>query len=120
MGIRAGLRIAKYWGLTDTELGQLLGERSARTIRRWRAILREGVDSGLPTEDDELHDRLSLILGIYKALHTLFSDDDQADEWIRRPNSAPVFEGQSALAMMLAGGLDSMWEVRRYLKAATS
>src|SRR5690606_42051143 len=46
---------------------------------------------------------IGLVLGVYKALHTLFPDPVQADGWIRRPNSAPMFDGRRALDVMLSG-----------------
>jgi hypothetical protein len=39
-------------------------------------------------------ERVSYILGIYKALQILLPDHDAADAWIRKPNSAPPFGGR--------------------------
>lgn len=115
VNIRAALRIARDWGLTDAELGRLLGGRSSRTIRRWRSVVRYGMERGLPTESEALLDRLSLLIGVYAALHKLFPNAEQADRWIRRTNDAAIFEGQPALDYMLEGGEPSMQSVWRYL-----
>ena len=39
------------------------------------------------------------------------------DEWVRRPNSAPLFNGQSALQRMLGGQVADLYVVRQYLDA---
>jgi hypothetical protein len=56
-------------------------------------------------------------LGIYKALNILLPSERSADEWVRKPNAAPIFHGQSALERMLAGSLVDLADVRRYLDA---
>ena len=48
-------------------------------------------------------DRISYIVGIYKALQVLLPDEQAADERINRPNEAPVFGGHSALDRMMSG-----------------
>jgi hypothetical protein len=58
--------------------------------------------------------RISLVLGIYKALHILYPDDALADRWVKFPNSNPLFGGEPALARM-AAGIDGLLEVRRLL-----
>ncbi|HQZ88259.1 MAG TPA: MbcA/ParS/Xre antitoxin family protein, partial [Gammaproteobacteria bacterium] len=40
-----------------------------------------------------------------------------ANEWIKKPNSAPLFNGRSALDKMLAGKVIDLADVRRYLDA---
>jgi hypothetical protein len=62
-------------------------------------------------------ERLSNILGIYKSLAILLPDVKAADEWVRKPNAAPVFGGKSALDRMLAGNVSDLNLVRRYLDA---
>ena len=61
-------------------------------------------------------ERISYILGIYKALHLLFADRAQADGWVRRPNAALMFGGRSALERMLAGQVADLYVVRQYLE----
>jgi hypothetical protein len=61
-------------------------------------------------------ERISYVLGIYKALHSLFVDRAQADSWVRRPNAAPMLGGQSALDRMLAGQVGGLCIVRQYLE----
>jgi hypothetical protein len=51
-------------------------------------------------------------------LQILLPDPAAADAWVRRPNQAAAFGGQSALQHMLAGNLSDLNRVRRYLDAA--
>lgn len=115
-GLRVVLRIVGRWGLSDSEIGLLLGGVGALTVKRWRH------DEGLVHADlaPDTVERLSLILGIYKDLQILLPNDGQADQWIRIPNSSSLFAGRSALDYMLAGGTDAVWRVRRYLAAQTA
>jgi hypothetical protein len=62
-------------------------------------------------------ERLSYILGIYKALQILLPDEAAADAWIRQPNDAAPFGGRTALERMLSGHVADLYEVRRYLDA---
>jgi hypothetical protein len=60
--------------------------------------------------------RISYLVGIYKALHILHGDA-LADEWVRLPNTNPIFAGQAPLAYMIRGGQPAMQIVRRLLDA---
>ena len=59
--------------------------------------------------------RLSLILGIYKSLQVLYPEPRFADTWVRLPNSNAVFAGAPPLALMMDGGIDGLFRVRRLL-----
>ena len=74
-------------------------------------LKRPAIDTGMGLE------RISYILGIYKALQLLLPDTRAADEWIRRPNEAAVFGGRSALDRMLSGNVADLYIVRQYLDA---
>ena len=87
----------------------LLGaERS--TFYKWK---RER--NGLLSKDTL--ERISYLLGIYKALHILLPHVEAADTWVRRPNTAPLFGGKSALDRMLSGKVSDLYVVRQYLDA---
>ena len=115
-GLRAAMRIFAAWGLDDAAASTLLGGVGLSTLRRWRRDLEAGRDVKIDVRRD-LTDRLSLILGIYKALQILFPSTAQADAWVSRTNSNPVFGGRSALDVMLNGGMDDLYRVRRFLDA---
>jgi len=60
---------------------------------------------------------LSYILGIYKALQVLLPSTESADAWVKKPNTAPLFGGKSALDRMLGGNVADLLVVRQYLDA---
>ena len=109
-GLRAFAKIAELWHLSIQEQLTLLGITSRSTYFKWR----KEPDPKLPRDTLE---RLSYLLGIYKALQLLLPDNHAADEWIRRPNDAPLFGGRSALERMLSGNVADLYIVRQYLDA---
>ena len=115
-GLRAAMRIFAAWNLEDAAASTLLGGVGLSTLRRWRRDLETGHEAKIDVRRD-LTDRLSLILGIYKALQILFPSTAQADAWVSRKNSNPIFGGRSALDVMLDGGMDDLYRVRRFLDA---
>jgi hypothetical protein len=110
VGLRAFRRIAELWHLSIAEQLTLLGLSSRSTYFKWRN------ESQVRLPRDTL-ERISYILGIYKALQLLLPDTHAADEWIRRPNEAAVFGGRSALDRMLSGNVSDLYIVRQYLDA---
>jgi hypothetical protein len=62
-------------------------------------------------------ERISYVLGIYKALQILLPDATRADAWVRQPNTATPFGGRSALERMLGGNVGDLYAVREYLDA---
>lgn len=108
--LRAFFRIAELWRLSVDEQIRLLGSPSRSTYFKWK---KEGVRQ-LPRDTLE---RISYILGIYKALQILLPDPEAADAWVRKPNAAPLFAGRSALERMLSGNVADLYVVRQYLDA---
>ena len=109
-GLRAFTRIAELWNLSIPEQLTLLGIASRSTYFKWRK-------ESLPKLPRDTLERLSYLLGIYKALQLLLPDTHAADEWVRRPNDAPLFGGRSALERMLSGNVADLYIVRQYLDA---
>jgi uncharacterized protein (DUF2384 family) len=110
IGLRAFARIADLWHLSVAEQLKLLGLSSRSTYFKWRK------DPQVKLPRDTL-ERISYVLGIYKALQLLLPDTRAADEWLRRPNEATVFGGRSALERMLSGNVADLYIVRQYLDA---
>lgn len=106
---RAAVNLFRLWGLTDAEACVLLGGVSKRTYARWK----DG-DIGRLTIDQKT--RLSVLMGIHKALRILFTEKARVYEWVKKPNQA--FGGRSALDIMLGGYLTDLFRVRHYLDAA--
>ena len=108
--LRAFFRIAQLWRLSVDEQIRLLGSPSRSTYFKWK---KEGARQ-LPRDTLE---RISYILGIYRALQILLPDPAAADAWVRKPNAAPLFAGRSALERMLSGNVADLYVVRKYLDA---
>lgn len=108
--LRTFFRIADLWGLSVDEQMTLLGVTARSTFFKWK----RAPDAVLPKDTLE---RISYILGIYKALQMLLPDPAAADQWIRQPNDAPLFAGRPALERMLSGQVADLFVVRQYLDA---
>lgn len=108
--LRTFFRIAEAWGLSVEEQMTLLGLTARSTFFKWK----KSADALLPKDTLE---RISYILGVYKALQILLPDPAAADAWVRRPNKAPLFGGRSALDRMLSGQVADLFLVRQYLDA---
>jgi hypothetical protein len=108
--IRGFFNIARLWSLTQQEQQALLALPRS-TLAKYRAH-----PENVQLSPDTL-ERISYLLGIYKALQILIPDPQQADEWVRRPNTAPLFGGAPALTRMLGGHVSDLYVVRQYLDA---
>jgi hypothetical protein len=102
-------RIMDLWGVTNDQAQVLLGNPSRSTFFSWK----KGEGGNLPRDAFE---RVSYVIGIYKALQILFTDDTRADAWVTKPNDA--FGGTSALERMMAGNVSDLHAVRAYLDYA--
>lgn len=108
--LRTFFQIARAWSLTEGEQMELLG-CSRSEYFTWKASeIRAGLDRALI-------ERLSHIFGIYSALQQLLPIPERANAWIKRANTAPLFNGRSALELMLAGQTSDLFAVRQYLEA---
>ncbi|HEY5566492.1 MAG TPA: MbcA/ParS/Xre antitoxin family protein [Gammaproteobacteria bacterium] len=108
VALKAFFNLAGEWSLSRDEQITLLGGPSVRTFYRWKA----GDVSALPRDTLE---RISVLLGIYKALEILLPEPERAHAWVKRANKA--FGGATALEVMLKGRVDDLYSVRRYLDA---
>lgn len=108
--LRTFFRIAELWELSVDDQMTLLGVTARSTFFKWK----KDPNTVLPKDTLE---RISYIVGVYKALQILLPNEKAADEWVKRPNEAPVFAGQSALDRMLSGQVADLFVVRQYLDA---
>ncbi len=108
--LRTFFRIAELWNLSADEQMTLLGITARSTFFKWK----KDADAILPKDTLE---RISYVLGIYKALQILLPDEKAADAWVKRVNEAPLFSGRSALDRMLSGQVADLFVVRQYLDA---
>jgi len=108
-GLRAFFNIMTRWSVRDEDARALLG----------------GVTNGpyyeLKRAPDRVLDvdrltRVSMLIGIFKALNILHSEA-LADRWVHMPNTNPLFGGAAPLAYMTRGGIPALLTVRRLLDA---
>lgn len=107
--LQAFFNLCERWQLSASDQRTLLGAPPESTFFKWKA---EKTTSRL---SHDVLERISYLLGIHKDLNILLPSPRAADEWIRKPNKAPLFNGQTALQRMLAGSIVDLADIRRYL-----
>lgn len=107
-GLRTFFRIAEKWQISHAQQCLLLGCQDQQALDS----LLDGDFAEMPRD---VLVRISYFLGIYKALHTIFPNEHQADSWMIRPNSAPLFAGRSAINFVAEEGVDGLAALRKYL-----
>lgn len=111
VAIKAFFNIADLWQLKNEDAMVLLGS-PGRT--HFYGLKKDPSAANLNRDTME---RISYILGIFKALQILLPDKDSADAWVKKPNDAVLFGGKSALDRMLSGNVSDLFVVREYLDA---
>ena len=106
--IEGFFRIAAKWHVRDEDARQLLGGVSTGSFYSLKKSPR--------SLDQDTLTRISLLVGIFKALNILFGGR-LANAWITLPNANPMFRGHTPLAYMLRLGLPGMMHVRQLLDA---
>jgi hypothetical protein len=107
--LKAFFNIMARWQIRDEDARALIGGVSNGPFYEWKR------DPDRTLETDRLT-RISYLIGIFKALNILHGKR-LADEWVRLPNTNPIFAGDTPLAYMIRGGLPAMHVVRRLLDA---
>ena len=107
--IKGLLRIAMHWNLRDEDTRVLLGGISSGSFYALKNRTTKMLD------EDRLT-RISLLIGIYKALNILYSEK-LADAWITLPNTNPMFGGDSPLNYVKRGGIPAFVRLRQLLDA---
>jgi uncharacterized protein (DUF2384 family) len=108
--LTAFFNITAAWGLSAEEERTLLGSPPRSTFFKWKS------ERAAKLTPDTL-ERISYVMGIYKALRILLPTEEAANDWVKKPNTARGFNGKSALDRMLAGRVIDLADVRRYLDA---
>ena len=106
--LRAVFNLFKRWGVSDAQARHLLGEPSQSTFYRWK----RGEIGTVPRDTVW---RLGDLMGIHKALRTMFTEPERGYAWVSKANEA--FGGGSALDRMLGGAPSDITSVRSYLDA---
>ena len=108
--LTAFFNITAAWALSAEEERTLLGSPPRSTFFKWKS------ERAVRLSPDTL-ERISYVMGIYKALRILLPTEEAANDWVKKPNTARGFNGKSALDRMLAGRVIDLADVRRYLDA---
>ncbi|MGH7933762.1 MAG: MbcA/ParS/Xre antitoxin family protein [Candidatus Binataceae bacterium] len=106
--MRTFFNLARAWELSVNQQRGLLGWPAPSTYHKYKA-------GQIGTLSYDMLTRLSLMLGIYKALHILYPQPELADQWVKLRNANPLFGGRPPLDFMIDGGLDALHQVRRLL-----
>ena len=104
--LRTFFRIAEAWGLKEQEQMRLLGLDNRSTFQSWKR-------GDVAAISKDALERISYVMGIYKGLRILLPRT--ADQWVRKPNSAALFGGRSALDRMMSGNVADLYVVRQYV-----
>jgi uncharacterized protein (DUF2384 family) len=105
--IEAFFAIIDKWELRNEDAMALLGGASHGRYFELKKNRR-----GLLSQDELT--RISLLIGIFKALNILFNRR-LANQWTSRPNTNPMFNGAPPLNFLTRGGVPGMLGVRRLL-----
>lgn len=106
--LRAFFRLAELWGLSESDQKILL-DVDDQIFCGWQ----QDTNTLVPPETLE---RISYLLGIFKALNTLYREEP-ADRWMLLPNSNRIFRGVTPIDYMKQGGTPAFSTVRRLLDA---
>lgn len=107
----AMFNIFSRWQLTGAQQMTLLGLSNEKTLYNWK----NQPEKAKLTRD--ILERTSYILGIYKSLQILLSDQTLSDQWLATPNDNPLFNGTVPLDRLLAGQVIDLAVVRDFLDA---
>ena len=97
------------WNLSGRDQMTLLGLSNEKTLYNWKSQ----PEKAKLTRD--FLERASYILGIYRALQILFSDEELRDQWLHTPNDNPLFSGSMPMEKMLHGLVVDLAIVRDFL-----
>jgi antitoxin Xre/MbcA/ParS-like protein len=106
---RAFFSVTTHWKLRDEDARTLLGGISNGSFYQLKRSVSKTLDQDKLT-------RISLLVGIFKALNILYSPK-LADAWVQLANANPIFAGESPLTYMRKGGVPNMIRVRQLLDA---
>jgi hypothetical protein len=107
--IRGFFKLVSAWELRDESSRLLLGGVSNGAFYQLKG-------GGTKVLDQDKLTRISLLLGIYKALHILYRPQ-LADSWVGLPNTNPMFSGAAPLDYVIKGGVPALVRVRQLLDA---
>jgi hypothetical protein len=109
--IKGFFAIMKKWQIPTERARELLGGVPRSTAYKLKSAART-------LRQDELT-RISYIVGIYKALHSILPEN-VADSWVTQPNDNLLFHGRAPLDYMVRAGIPGLQQVRGLVDAERS
>ncbi|WP_417447377.1 hypothetical protein [Kangiella sp.] len=104
------------WDLSDDEMATLLGGIQTEKWKYWQEI---SEDIGMLDLELKTIERLSLLAGIYKAIHQSVPIGLHYSSF-KRPVNHPLFEGLSVKEYLLKNSsINDFYEVRNYFLSRT-
>jgi len=110
VALKGFFKICREWGCSREEMAHILGGISNRILAKYETA----PHLKLPQEHME---RISYILGIYKATREMYPTAERANRRIRLETSEHPFSGCSAMDFMVKGSMENLVEARRYFDA---
>ena len=101
--------VCKLWSLTDEQEYILLGISDRNIFNNLKSC------KTASSLDNEVLERISHLLNIYKYLNILLGSSEAANRWVTTPNHADLFKGKTALNYMLENDLYGISETHKYL-----
>lgn len=101
--------IFALWHLNGRNQMTLLGLSNEKTLYNWKS------QPGKAKLTRGFLERASYVLGIYRALQVLFSDEKYRDQWLNTSNDNPLFSGSTPMEKMLHGFVADLAMVRDFL-----
>ncbi|WP_157203802.1 MULTISPECIES: hypothetical protein [unclassified Marinomonas] len=106
-------RSSKHWNLTLDQASVLLGGISHNT---YNSLLNQASNEHSIDLSSDLENRLSLLLGIHKAIALSSPKGCESDFW-DRPINHPIFQRRSVKEVLLANpSVLTFYSVRRHLE----
>lgn len=109
VAIEVYAHIVEAWKLNDSDARKMLGVGPESWVQ-----IKNGTWSEVLNQEQLM--RISAIIGLYKALHSCFSED-LANHWVKRPNTESMFSGRKPIDVMIEEGLPVMIRARDYMGA---
>ncbi len=107
--VKAVVRTAEAWKLTNSEAAALFDVPSATWSRMKAGIYKGNLDQDKVT-------RASLMIGLFKGLRLLFNGP-LTYGWPKTINEGQEFNGRTPVEAMIEGGIPAMMRVRQHVDA---
>lgn len=110
VALKGFFNICREWGCTQEEMMQMLGGVSRSTLSKYQKLPYIKLSR-------DLLERISYVLGIYKALRLMYPTAERANRRVRLATTELPFTGTSAMDYMTRGSMRHLMQARRYFDA---